>query len=129
MRARSLLLAGLIGLTSLAVLPAPSEAANEYGALAYGRKNGALGWSYNYDDEDEARRRAMEECEKYASDCKIARTFTDVCVTVARAGNRMGWAWGYEKAERRRRAIAECRKDGGRNCKVEANFCTGEGRD
>ena len=123
---KKILAALLIGLAGLALAPLPSQAAEDIGALAYSRRTGALGWSYNYDDEESARERAMQECRKYANDCKIARTFQNVCVSVARDGNHMGWAWGYAGPERRRRAIDECRSDGGRNCTIAAQFCTGD---
>ena len=120
-----LIAVGLLGLACCLVEPIVA-AAGEIGALAYSRRNGALGYSYNFDDEDGARDRALSECRKYSNDCKIARIFTNVCVMVARDGTKLGWAWGFEPDERRRRAISECRGDGGRNCKVVTTFCTGD---
>jgi hypothetical protein len=115
----------LLGSFCFAVLPAVASA-GDYGALAYSRRNGALGWSYNYDDEDAARERALDECRKYARDCKIGRVFTNTCVMVARDGTRMGWSWDGTTDARRRRAMQECRSDGGRSCKIVAQFCTGD---
>ena len=122
------LLAVLFGSFCLVVLPAVASA-GDYGALAYSRRTGALGWSYNYDDDASARERALDECQKYARDCKIGRVFTNTCVMVARDGTRMGWAWDGTDDARRRRAIQECRGDGGRNCTIVARFCTGEAGD
>ena len=121
-----LIAVGLFGLACCLVEPM-AAAAGDIGALAYSRKTGALGYSYNYDDEDDARQRAMAECRKYSSDCKIARIFTNTCVMVARDGTRLGWSWDGSADARRARAIKECRGDGGRNCKVVTTFCTGSG--
>jgi hypothetical protein len=118
-----LLLAGLIG---FAVLPS-AALAGDWGAIALSTRTGAWGTSYNYDDEEDARDRAMRECRKHASDCRVFRTFENVCVALAGDGSgNFGWAWGYESAaERRRRAIAQCRDQGGRGCSVVTTFCTG----
>ena len=121
------ILALLAGLFTFAILPSAASA-GDWGAIALSTRTGSWGTSYNYDDEDEARERAMRECRKHASDCKIFRTFENSCVALAgdKSGN-FGWAWGYTNSERRRRAIAQCRDQGGRNCKVETTFCTGDG--
>ena len=120
-------LALLAGFLTLVAVPTVASA-GDWGAVALSTKTGSWGTSYNYDDEDDARRRAMSECRKHASDCKVFRTFENTCVAVAgdKSGN-FGWAWGYNNSERRRRAIAQCRDQGGRNCKVETTFCTGDG--
>ncbi len=124
MKSARLIAAGLLGLACCLVEPL-AAAAGDIGALAYSRRTGALGYSYNYDDEDDARQRAMSECRKYSNDCKIARIFTNACVMVARDGTKLGWAWDGSTEARRARAIKECRGDGGRNCKVVTTFCTG----
>ncbi len=119
------ILALLAGLFTLAILPSAASA-GDWGAIALSTRTGAWGTSYNYDDEEEARDRAMSECRKNARDCKVFRTFENTCVAVAGDGSgNFGWAWGYTTSERRRRAISQCRDQGGRNCKVETTFCTG----
>ena len=119
---------GLLGLACCLLEPI-AVAAGEIGALAYSRRNGAIGVSWNFDDEDGARERAMQECRKYSNDCKIARTFTNTCVMAARDGTKLGWAWDGSTEARRARAIKECRGDGGRNCKIVSEFCTGDAKD
>lgn len=120
------ILALLAGLFTFAILPS-AALAGDWGALALSTSTGAWGTSYNYDDEEEARERAMRECRKNARDCKVFKTFENTCVAVAgdSAGN-FGWSWGYTSSERRRRAIAQCREQGGKGCKVESQFCTGD---
>ena len=120
------ILALVAGFLTLVAVPTVASA-GDWGAVALSTKTGSWGTSYNYDEEDDARQRAMSECRKHASDCRIYRRFENTCVAVAgdSTGN-FGWAWGYTPAERRRRAIAQCRDQGGRNCKVETQFCTGD---
>jgi len=120
------ILALLASLFTFAILPS-AALAGDWGALALSTSTGAWGTSYNYDDEDEARERAMRECRKNARDCKVFKTFENTCVAVSgdSAGN-FGWSWGYTASERRRRAIAQCREQGGKGCKVESQFCTGD---
>jgi hypothetical protein len=119
-------------LTSLCFLGfLPSAAlAGDWAAFALSTKTGAWGTSYNYDDEEDARDRAMSECRKHASDCKVFRTVKNVCVILAgdKAGN-FGWAWGYTPSDRRRRAINQCREYGGGRCQVLTRFCTGSAKD
>jgi hypothetical protein len=89
------ILALLAGLSTFAFLPSAASA-GDWGAIALSTATGSWGTSYNYDDEDEARSRAMRECRKHASDCKVFRTFENTCVALAgdKSGN-FGWAWGY----------------------------------
>lgn len=120
------ILALLAGFFTFAILPSAASA-GDWGAIALSTRTGSWGTSYNYDDEDEARQRAMRECRKNARDCKVFRTFENTCVAVAGDGSgNFGWSWGYTPSERRRRAIAQCREQGGKGCKVESQFCTGE---
>jgi hypothetical protein len=100
-------------------------AAGAYGALATS-PDADFGYAYNYDDAEEARRRALTECAKHSSKCAVKGTFEDTCVSVAKANNgAMGWAWGHGKGEDDRMAIDECRKNRGRSCELSARFCTG----
>jgi serine/threonine-protein kinase len=99
--------------------------AGPYGALATS-PNADFGYSYNYDYAEEARRRAMSECGKHSSDCSVKGTFTDTCVSVAKASNgAMGWAWGRGKRDDDRIAMNECRNNRGRDCELSTRFCTG----
>ena len=117
----------LAGLACLVLAPAASYA-GDWAAIALSTKTGAWGTSYNYDEEEDARDRAMRECRKHASDCRVFKTFQNVCVALAGDGSgNFGWAWGYETAsERRRRAVQQCRDQGGKGCEVVTTFCTGD---
>ena len=72
------ILAILAGLFTFTILPSAASA-GDWGAIALSTRTGAWGTSYNYDDEDEARERAMRECRKNARDCKVFRTFESAC--------------------------------------------------
>jgi hypothetical protein len=99
--------------------------AGPYGALATSPE-ADYGYSYNFDYAEEARRRAMSECAKHSSDCKVKGTFQDTCVSIAKSSNgAMGWAWGHGKAGDDRMAMQECRNNRGRNCELSTRFCTG----
>jgi serine/threonine-protein kinase len=100
--------------------------AGAYGALATS-PDADFGYAYNFDDAEDARRRALSECAKHSSDCKVKGTFQDTCVSVAKASNgAMGWAWGHGKRDDDRMAMDECRNNKGRECELSARFCTGE---
>jgi len=113
-------------LCALALLTVVKPAmAGDYGALATS-PDADFGYSYNYDYAEEARSRALEECRKHSSDCKVKGTFENTCVSVAKATNgAMGWAWGHGRSEDDRMAMSECRNNRGRNCELSARFCTG----
>lgn len=105
------------------------------GAFAVER-GGACGWSYGFDTLKEARERALEECRKHGSDCKVVEVHTDKAgnwalgakckvdlanwrkkatigaFAVERRGG-CGWSYGFKSlTEARDRALAECRKQG-----------------
>ena len=99
--------------------------AGAYGALATSPE-ADFGYAYNYDYAEEARRRALSECAKHSSECKVKGTFQDTCVSIAKAGNgAMGWAWGHGKRDDDRMAMEECTNNKGRDCELSARFCTG----
>jgi hypothetical protein len=54
----------------IAIWPAEAEAA-KWTALAFSEKVGAFGKSWGFSTEDEARRRALDECRKHADDCAV----------------------------------------------------------
>jgi Domain of unknown function (DUF4189) len=109
-----------------------ANAADEYGALAF-NDEGAWGYSINYADEPEARERALGECKKYGTGCRVARVFRNVCFTFARNEIRgrahITWAEGMTKPEREQQTLNECRQRGGTDCKILGQYCTGNAQD
>ena len=105
---------------------AKPAAAGAYGALATSPA-ADFGYSYNYDSAEEARQRALVECAKHSSECKVKGTFQNTCVSIVKASNgAMGWAWGHGRAEDERLAMTECRNNKGNNCEFSRRFCTGD---
>ena len=100
-------------------------AAGPYGALATSPQ-ADFGYAYNFDYAEQARRRALAECAKHSSECRVKGTFQNTCVSIAKSGNgAMGWAWGHGKREDDALAMQECRSNRGRNCELSTRFCTG----
>ncbi len=124
--------AAILGMIAVCSIPATSQA-GDYGAVATADSNGSMGYSYNYDDEDGARERAIAECAKYASDCEVVEVFEDTCVTIVRnevsGPGLVTWAEGGTKVSRQNDAMNECRNRGGTRCQVLQEFCTGDATD
>ena len=108
------------------VYPAATQTAGIYGALAISTSTGAYGYGYNYDTPENARKRALDECAKHASDCRVYANIQRACMAVARGDNKaFGWAIGYPNDERPERALNECAAQNGTGCKVVTSFCSG----
>jgi hypothetical protein len=115
-------IAVLVGALAISV-----STANARGALAVGNC-GAWGGSWNYDSDDEARDRALDECK--GRNCKVVTSFNGLCAAFAIDRNRSCGAWGWATRESQRQAenvaIRECENAGGRNCQIRAKFCDGQ---
>jgi hypothetical protein len=116
------------------------------GAVALGRpadigKGGvATGISYNYDDTDAARKRAIDEC-KSSKDapqstrelCKLIVNFRDHCVAISldpKAGTPgFGWSLGIDKNTAEQEAKAACIATAGKarekSCVISLSRCDG----
>jgi hypothetical protein len=108
------------------VLIASVATAQARGALAIGNC-GAWGGSWNYNDDEEARDRALSECK--GRNCRIVTSFDGLCAAYAIDRDRTCGAWGWSTRERQSAAeevaIRECENAGGRNCQIRAHFCDG----
>jgi hypothetical protein len=109
------------------VLIASVATAQAKGALAIGNC-GAWGGSWNYDDDNDARDRAMSECK--GRNCRVVTSFTGLCAAYAIDRARTCGAWGWATRESQRQAetvaIRECENAGGENCEIRARFCDGQ---
>lgn len=104
----------------------PVALAGPYGALATS-PNADFGYSYNYDYEDDAIDRAMQECRRHSRRCELKQTFRNVCVSIAKASNgAMGWSWGHGRHRDNSNAMNTCRENRGRDCVLSVRFCTGD---
>ena len=117
----------LRAVVAVAALAAASPVARAAGALVIGNC-GATGYAHNYDDVEEAKRRAMDECIKHrGKNCKQAATLYGNCAAFATDTRRTCGAWGWAtratQDEAEDVAIEQCRKAGGRACRVRVQFC------
>lgn len=109
----------------LGAAPALAES-GEWGALAISERSTAYGFSYDYETQEAATARALEECAKNARDCRVHTTFRNTCLVVAGSvDGPFGWAWGGREDTREQRAVDQCRQRGAGNCKVVQRICSG----
>jgi hypothetical protein len=126
MRAVRSIVVVFAALAALTLVGAPAHAQGIYAALAISPGTGAYGFGYNYDTEAGARDRAMMECRKHAQDCRVHRTFSRQCISIARAtNNAFGVAIGFPNDERPERALNDCAANNGGDCKILTQFCSG----
>lgn len=102
-----------------------SEArADNYGAIAYSPRTGAVGWSYDHPSRRRAERVAMGNCRNYAGDCRIATYFYNACGAVARgSGGAWGADWGDDRYSAESNALDACYNHGD-NCRIVRWACT-----
>ncbi|CAN7486447.1 DUF4189 domain-containing protein [Rhizobium sp. LjRoot30] len=79
--------------------------AESYGAIAYSRRTGALGWSYDHPSRRSAERAAMGNCGR--GDCKVL-WFRDACGAVAAGPDGWGSGWGTNRRRAEREAVNSC---------------------
>ena len=103
----------------------PSAPAHSYGAIAYGRKSGAWGYSFSWSDRARAETTAMRNCGQHASDCEIAVWYDRRCGSVAAdAGPTEFWCLGNDASSASAEAMNKCRKTGSKSCEVQVTKCS-----
>jgi hypothetical protein len=107
--------------------PAPPPLPDVWGALAVSPSTLGWGASWNYKDEAAASQTALSRCRANGtSDCKLAVTVADVCVSLATSpaqkifsiGGPIGAANFADDA-----AILKCKRAGGQACATATSFC------
>ena len=107
--------------------PAPPPLPDVWGALAISPSTLGWGASWNYKDEAAASQVALSNCRANGlSDCKLAVTVADVCVSLATSpaqkiysiGGPIGAANFADGA-----AILKCKRAGGQACATVTSFC------
>ncbi|MDG3575821.1 DUF4189 domain-containing protein [Rhizobium sp. YJ-22] len=93
--------AGLVA----AVLPAIAHASDSFGAIAYSRETGSLGWSYDHPSRRAAERTAMNNCGE--SDCEVL-WFKNACGAIAAGPDGWGSGWGNNRRRAEREAVNSC---------------------
>jgi hypothetical protein len=97
-----------------------------YGAIAWGTRSAAFGYSYDFDSQSGASRRALSDCAKHGDDCKVVAVIVNGCAALAAADDgTYSVANGTTGQEAQRGALAACGKAGGKNCEVQVWTCNG----
>ena len=96
-----------------------------YGAIAYGAKSHAFGWSNDFDDAQSAENEAMKSCRANGDDCQVTVDFWNTCAAVAADADTVAYGLGDTRGKAEDEAVAACTKDGGADCTVQAWSCTG----
>ncbi|MEW6128819.1 MAG: DUF4189 domain-containing protein [Acidobacteriota bacterium] len=98
-----------------------SSRRNNWGAIAYSKSSGRIGYSYDYATEAQAINSAVERCG--VRDCQAVVWFVNGCGALAKGDKGYGWAIGASRSEAEGKALAECRKRGG-GCRIVQWACT-----
>ena len=112
-----MLATGLAGIT-------PAFAQDYYGAIAYSPERGAWGWAKDYQSQDDAEDRAMDECEQRSegTECRVATWFRNGCGSLASGPNGWGADWGNSDWEAATKAMERC-SEHSKDCKVKEKIC------
>ena len=94
--------------------PAVSHADNQFAAIAFNKRTGAVGYSNAYDSRSGAEARALMECGR---GCQIIVWVRNSCAALA-VGSRLGYGWGMDADRDSAKDIAM------QNCRVRTNSCT-----
>ena len=98
-----------------------------YGAIAYGPKTTANGYSYSKSNMADAVHTAMANCQQHGGDCKIVVTFSSGCAAVAAVESKGAYSAGQgnSRAQSQSKAMSACTSAHGSGCQIEAWTCTG----
>ena len=97
---------------------------NRYGSISYSMKTDAHGWSYDFESQDIAESRAVDECAKYGEGCIVAVWFSNACGALAVGdGYSYGADWGRNQQEAENKALNRCNSTTS-NCKIRRALCT-----
>lgn len=118
-----------IGLAIASLVLASGVARAEgYGAFAYDPM-GAYGWSNDAPNEEDAKTRALAQCQKYSGGgkCEVITTFKNQCAAIAdtrRSSGHVGWAASSRLVDAQQGALDSCNKKAGEfSCGVLAWTC------
>jgi hypothetical protein len=96
-----------------------------YGAIAYGAKSAAYGYSYSKGNMADALHTAMTNCQQHGGDCKIVVSFSSGCAAVAAVESKGVYSVGQggSQAQSQSKAMSVCTSAHGRGCQIEAWTC------
>lgn len=100
------------------------QRAVSYGAIAYGERSHAFGYSFDQDSAAAADRTAMSNCRKNGDDCKVVTSFTNTCAAVASgAKDKFAAVQAASRKQAEADALAACGKSAGGKCEIEVWTC------
>lgn len=105
------------------VTASAGASAQNFGAIGFSPSSGALGWGFDYPTRQGAEDAAMQNCRKYAPDCKIAVSFENGCAAIAMGDTGYGSASSSGLAKAERQTLIACRSET-KNCAILRWICT-----
>jgi hypothetical protein len=107
-------------------VPVLPSTPNYFTAIAVSESTLLWGVSSGYDSRYGAEQRALFECSKVASDCKVRMWAQGMCIALATSKTDM--TWGVDKGSypetAQAKALAQCHRYGGKACVVETHPCS-----
>ena len=104
---------------------APSEPSYSFGAIAYGRKSGAYGYSHRWGSRAKAESVAQENCAEHGDDCEIMVWFDRKCgAVVASEDADTFWGLGDSEAQANANAQNKCAQAGSSGCALQVSHCS-----
>ncbi len=97
-----------------------------YGAIAYGAKSAAYGYSFDERSSRDADRKALTNCQPNGNDCKVVTRFSNSCAAVAAVESKGVFSTGSGGTEKSAEdsALKSCARDHGKGCEIEVWTCT-----
>jgi hypothetical protein len=96
-----------------------------YGAIAYGPKSTAYGYSYGWGTQAQAESTAVKNCAQHGNDCEVAVWFKQECgAVVTDVGTGYYWGLGNTTALALADAKKSCAKQGGKICQEKVSQCS-----
>jgi serine/threonine-protein kinase len=102
-----------------------AAAASNYGSIAYSPETGAVGYSFDHADKQNAINAALNGCYENAEDCVTATTFWNGACGAVAVGENGGWGsgTGSDQYTAQDNATLSCQKRDN-NCTVRRFQCT-----
>ncbi|QHG89069.1 MULTISPECIES: DUF4189 domain-containing protein [Xanthomonas] len=116
--------------TSRGDIPSPpprptGEWIKTWGAIATSKSMGEAGTSANKTSEDEARRIAIQECERGgAKDCEVNLAYHNQCAALASSQTDTFFQASGTEGRAAKLAMQSCKDSNGGSCKVRYSECT-----
>ena len=103
----------------------PSSQPNEsYGAIAYGAKSRAYGYSYSWGSRAKAENVAMKNCFQHGNDCEIMVWFDRRCGAVAQGNGDAFWGLSTSAGGAKNAALSRCQQSGAKACAIQVSACS-----